>query len=321
MDSPPSNPPFNPYAAIGIGILAVSTASIFIRFAQSEVSSIVIAAYRLVIASAILSIPALLRYRQPITELDRRDKILGLGSGIFLAIHFASWITSLEYTSVASSVVLVTTTPLWVAIFSPITIKEHITKKFIIGLFIALIGTVIVALVDTCISGQSVSCPPVSEFFRSRSFYGNFLALLGAWAAAGYILIGRSLRAKLPLIPYIFIVYGIAAVVLAGMALLSGNPIVGFTPRTYLYLVLLALVPQLIGHSTFNWALGYLPAAIVSITLLGEPIGSIILAAVILQEVPGPIKLFGAILILGGIVITSIKTNNLTSDKNQTISE
>lgn len=321
MDSPPPKPPFNPYAVLGIGVIAVSTASIFIRFAQSEVNSIVIGAYRLTIAAAILSIPTLLRYRKPIIDLNWRDRILGLGSGIFLAIHFAAWITSLEYTSVASSVILVTTTPLWVAVFSPITIKESTTKQIRAGLFIALIGAVIVALVDTCTTGQISSCPPIKEFFQTQSFYGDFLALLGAWAAAGYIIIGRSLRAKLPLIPYIFIVYGVAAVVLTGMALLSGHPISGFAPRTYLYLAFLALIPQLIGHSTFNWSLGFLPAAVVSVTLLGEPIGSIILAAVILQEVPSPIKLFGAILILGGILITSIKPTKSNSDNYLPTSE
>ena len=321
MDQSKKTPPFPPYLAIGFGILAVSTASIFIRFAQAEVSSIVIAAYRLMIAALVLTFPALHRYQEELKRLSRRDLALGFFSGVFLALHFATWISSLEYTSVASSVVLVTTTPLWVSLMAPVTIKESITKQVVFGMLVSLIGTVVIGLVDICNQGGAFACPPLSEFIQAQTFLGDFLALAGALTAAGYILIGRNLRAKLSLIPYIFVVYGIAAVILTIMAVSSGENLTGFSSESYLWLVLLALIPQLLGHSSFNWALGYLPAAFVSITLLGEPIGTTILAAIFLKEVPGPIKLFGAILILGGILTASLQPTKISGERSSSPSQ
>jgi drug/metabolite transporter (DMT)-like permease len=202
-------------------------------------------------------------------------------------------------------VVLVTTTPLWVALLSPLTLKETISRAVAVGLCLALIGTVVIGLGDVCSLSDGLVCPPFSTFVAGEAFWGDLLALFGAFAAAGYVLIGRSLRAKLALVPYVSLVYGAAAVILVGMAAASGEAMFGFSGKTYLMLALLALVPQLIGHSTFNWALGYLSAAYVAVTLLGEPIGSTILAYVLLGEVPGKITLFGAILVFGGILIAS----------------
>ncbi len=326
MPDPENRPPISPSLAIPIGILAVSTSSIFIRYAQADgVSSLVIAAWRLSLAALILAPIALLRYRAELRSLNRRGLTLVLLSGIFLAIHFATWITSLEYTSVASSVVLVSTAPLWVAILAPLTIREPVGRSVVIGMGLALIGGTIVGLSDSCTlrlnSGQalngftSLQCPPLSEFLGGEAFLGDLLALAGALAAAGYLLIGRSLREKMSLIPYIFVVYGMAAVVLVIVMFAAGESPVGYAPQTYLWFLLLALVPQLLGHSTFNWALRYLPAAFVSITLLGEPIGSAILAYFILDEVPTALMIFGAILILIGIYIASRrKGEQVTSD-------
>jgi drug/metabolite transporter (DMT)-like permease len=305
MDDLKKSPPISPRVAIVFGILAVSVASILIRFTQDQVSSIVIAAYRLGGATLVLAPIALLRHRSLLRGLSRRDLGLGLLSGLFLAVHFITWITSLEYTSVASSVVLVTTTPLWVALLSPLVLKESITKAVTVGLVVALFGTVVIGLGDVCELGPGVVCPPLSTFIAGEAFLGDMLALAGAITAAGYVIIGRSLRAKLPLVPYVFLVYGAAAVILVALALASGDQTTGFSLEIYLLLALLALVPQLLGHSTFNWALGYLPAAYVAVTLLGEPIGSTILAYFLLGEVPGVITLFGAILVFGGILIAS----------------
>ena len=304
--------------AIVFAILAVSTASIFIRFAQREAPSLVIAALRLTFASLILAPIALTRHRDELRKLTRRDLLLGLLSGVFLAVHFATWISSLEYTSIASSVVLVSTGPLWVALLSPIFLKEPLTRPVLIGMLFALLGGTIIGLSDSCeltlrlrLSGDSlhsgtISCPPLSEFVQGKAFLGNFLALAGAWAVAGYLMIGRRLRGGMSLIPYIFVVYGIAAIVLLGIMFAAGQSPIGFSPMTYIWILLLALVPQLIGHSTYNWALRYLPAALVSITTLGEPIGSAVLAYFILSEAPTLLTIFGGILILAGIYISSI---------------
>jgi drug/metabolite transporter (DMT)-like permease len=305
MDSP-KQPRVSPFLAILVGILAVSTASIFIRFAQKEASSLVIAAWRLTIASIILVPVAATTRKRELTSLKRGELLLALLSGIFLALHFATWITSLQYTSVASSVVLVSTIPLWVALLSPFTIKEPIRRAVFIGLFLALLGVMVVAISDTCsISAGRITCPSLVNFMHGQAFLGDLLALCGAIAGAGYLLIGRRLRSKVSLISYISLVYGMAAIVLVIIMFSAGENPFGYSPQIYLWLILLAVIPQLIGHSTFNWALGYLSAAFVSITLLGEPIGSTILAYFILHEKPSLMKLIGGGLILVGIYIAS----------------
>jgi len=302
----PKSPPVPPLLAIAFGLLAVSTASIFIRYAQVEAPSLVIAAMRLSIATLVL-LPLALRFRrQELASLRRGELPLALLSGFFLAMHFATWITSLEYTTVASSVVLVSTTPLWVALLAPLTIKEPLSRLVIIGMLLALLGGAIVGISDACSwENGGLICPALSEFVRGEAFLGDLLALAGALTAAGYLLIGRRLRARLSLLSYITLVYGMAAVVLVIIMFAAGYRPLGYQPLTYLWLILLALVPQLIGHTTFNWALGYLSAAYVSITLLAEPIGSTILAYLLLDETPTLVKGFGAILILTGIVIAS----------------
>lgn len=297
-------------AAIIIGILAVSTGSIFIRFANQDAPALVIASYRLVLSSIIIAPIALTKHRHELHNLTKNDFILGIISGIFLALHFATWISSLEYTSVTSSVVLVTTTPLWVALLSPLLLKETTGKSVIIGLMLAFLGGIIVAISDSCIWQSGLICPPYSTFIKGSAFWGDFLALCGAWMAAGYMIIGRQLRTKISLFPYIFIVYGMAAVCIVAITISSGSNFLGYSPVTYAWLLLLALIPQLLGHSTFNWALAHLHASVVSITMLGEPIGSTILAYFLLGEFPSGIKLFGSAIILAGIYIAS-----LTKDK------
>ena len=285
------------------GVSAVSTAAIFIRLAQSGgAPSIVIAAARLTFASLILAPVVLTRYRTDLQRLNPRDLALALLSGIFLALHFATWITSLEYTTVASSVVLVTTTPLWVAIFAPLFLHEHLKRTAILGLTFALIGGIIVGLSDTCIwQAHHIVCPPFKTFFNGTTFLGNFLALIGAWMAAGYLLVGKDLRARMELVPYLFIVYSMAALVLLMVMAGMGKSLLGLPTVDYLWFLLLAMIPQLIGHSIFNWSLKFLPASFVALTLLGEPVGSTILAFIIFSEKPGWLKIFGALFILGGI--------------------
>jgi drug/metabolite transporter (DMT)-like permease len=298
--------PVPPLLVLAFGILAVSTASVFIRNAQAYAPSLVIAAYRLTLATLVLSPFALTRRRKELKALTGKELGLALLSGTFLAVHFATWITSLEYTTVASSVVLVTTTPLWVALLAPLTIKEPITRPILIGMALAVVGSLIVGVSDVCQWGSAgLVCPSTSEFLKQGAFWGDLLALIGAWAAAGYIIIGRRLRGGMSLIGYIFVVYGMAAIVLIGVMLAAGEKAFGYPPQAYLWFALLALIPQLLGHSSFNWALGYLSAAYVSISLLGEPIGSTILAYFLLNETPTVLKIFGAILILAGIYIAS----------------
>jgi drug/metabolite transporter (DMT)-like permease len=301
--------PSRPTLTLGLlgGVLAVSAASIFIRFAQNEgAPSIVIAAYRLTIASLVLAPLALTRHRSELQQLARREWALALLSGFFLAIHFATWITSLQYTSIASSVVLVSTAPLWVALLSPFVLHERISRSAVIGLALALTGSIAVGLSDSCTwQAGRVACPPLQTFLARTTFLGDFLALVGAWMAAGYMLVGRRLRAKMDLVPYVTVVYGMAAVVLIAIMFGRRESPLGYSPSVYLWVILLGLVPQLIGHSTYNWALRYMPASFVSVALLGEPIGSTILAYIIFQEQPSWLKIIGAVSILAGIWLAS----------------
>lgn len=303
--------PLKLFITISIAILAVSTSSIFIRFAQAEAPSLVIAAARLLLASIFLAFPALSKHRAELQKLTRTELLLGLASGIFLAIHFATWITSLEYTSVTNSVVLVSTSPIWVAIFAPFFLNEKITKTIIIGIVLTLIGGTIIGMSDNCVWDSGIRCASLSGASTALSIrlgegsLGNFLALAGAWAVAGYLMIGRRLRANMSLVPYIFLVYGMAAVVMLVILLVTGNTLFGYSPITYVWLLLIAIFPQLIGHSTYNWALRYLPVALVAVTTLGEPIGSSILAFIILKEAPSLLQIIGGVLILTGIYVTS----------------
>lgn len=305
MTNTPIAPKF--YLALAGGILAVSTAAIFIRYAQNDSPSLVIAALRMSFASLMLAPLALWRHHSTLSALTRRQWGLALLAGSFLALHFAAWISSLEYTTVASSVVLVTTTPLWVALASPFVLKESIGRAAIIGMVVALLGGTIVALSDACTLQPQLACPGFAGQLDARAQWGNFLALAGAWMAAGYIVMGRQLRGNMPLVPYIFVVYSMSSLVLLGIMLLFDHSPLGLPAVSYFWIFLLALVPQLLGHSIFNWALRYLPASFVAVNLLGEPIGSTILAFFLLSETPSALELGGAAFILLGIYISSRK--------------
>lgn len=284
-------PSFSPLLALAAGIAAVSSASVFIRYAQADAPSLTIAAYRLSLAALFLLPAAWLRHRRELSKLKAPDWGWAAISGFFLAIHFGTWITSLEFTSVASSVVLVSTSPLWVALLAWLFLGEPLPPSLLGGLALALGGSVIIGFAEAR-SGIS-----------PRPLLGNALALAGALAVSGYWLIGRRLRHHLSLIPYVTLVYGFAALTLLAAALLMRQPLTGFKTATYGWFLLLALGPQLLGHSSFNWALAHLPAAYVAIATLGEPIGAALLAFLLLGETPSWLKTAAAALILAGILL------------------
>jgi drug/metabolite transporter (DMT)-like permease len=306
MDSYTKPQRVSPILVLSLGILVASAASILIRLAQKEVSSLVIAAYRLIIATLIL-IPIMLRnHRAEFLHLKRRQIGLILLSGVFLAFHFATWISSLRYTSVASAAVLVSTTPLWVAILSPIFLKERITRLAAVGMLVALVGGIMVGLSEACSFNMGgLVCPSPQEFFQGKAIFGNMLALAGALTASAYLLVGRWLRSTLSLIVYITTVYGVAAIGLVIMALASGSPLAGFSWFAYLVFLGLAVGPQLLGHTSINYGLRHLSASFVSVALLGEPIGSTILAIIILKETPSVLEVLGGVVILVGIYLSS----------------
>ncbi|MEA5077547.1 MAG: DMT family transporter [Anaerolineaceae bacterium] len=296
----------SPLIILFIGILAVSAASLLIRFAQREAPSLVIAAFRMTIAALLVAPFCMKTFINEIKAASGSTRfLLGL-SGLFLAFHFASWITSLEYTSVASSVVLVTTAPLWVALLSPIFLNEKITRWILFGLAISLLGSIVVGISSACsIQTGKWACENMSELFHGRALLGNALALAGAFLSAGYLMVGRKVRDKVSLSTYIFAVYSTSAMVLLLLVCINGEKLTGYSPQTYLWLLGLALIPQIIGHSAFNWALKYLSAAYVSIALLGEPIGTVILTMIFLRESPSALELVGGGLILLGILVAT----------------
>ncbi|MGA9398646.1 MAG: DMT family transporter [Anaerolineaceae bacterium] len=306
---PNGRPSVFPQVVVMLGVGATSTAAILIRLAQQGAPSLVIAAYRMVLATLILSPLAIFLHRKELKSLKQGDiRWLAL-SGFFLALHFATWISSLQYTSVASAVVLVATNPLWVGLFSWLFLKEKINRWVVVGMLVALMGGLLISLSDATGKGGIA----FSGDGSGRSLWGDFLALLGALFGAGYIIIGRKLRAFTSLPVYTFMVYGVAGVMLLITVIAVRLPLTGYEPQTYLWFLLLALVPQLIGHSSINWGLRYLSAAFVAIVLLSEPIGSSLLAVFLLHETPTAVKVAGGVLILLGIGIASLLEHGKTS--------
>jgi len=271
--------------------MTVSTAAILIRLAQVEAHSLVIAAWRMTLATLILTPIVLVTRRSELRKLTRREWGSALVSGLLLALHFAAWITSLAYTSVAASVVFVSTSPIFVGLASHLLLHERLSRNMIVALLAATAGGVLIGLGDL---GEG-----------THQLWGDVLALVGAIAGAGYFLIGRRLRARLSLLAYVFPVYGTAAVVLMTILLASGLPAIPQHTQTWLWLLLMALGPQILGHSSLNWALRYLSATYVTIAILGEPIGSTLLAWWLLGEKPSPWAVAGGALTLVGIAIAS----------------
>jgi drug/metabolite transporter (DMT)-like permease len=281
------------YFILAIGIISVSFAAVFIRLAE-EAPFLVIAAVRLCLASLIIIPVAWARSARELGHLPRKTVLLGLISGGFLSLHFGFWIASLSYTSVATSVVMVTTTPIFVAIASYFLFHEKLTRPTVVGIVISIIGAIIIGY-----GNWKLGPSPL---------FGGVLALLGALAVVGYLLIGRRLMRGIGLLSYISLAYGSAAVILLLSALAFGYSLVGYSSDTYLWLVLLAVVPQLIGHSSVNWSLRFMSATLVTVAILGEPVGATALAFLILGEAPSLSEIGGGILILTGIFIAFRKS-------------
>jgi drug/metabolite transporter (DMT)-like permease len=283
-------------AVLGAGVLVVSTASILIRWLQADgVPSLAIAAWRLAFAAVILVPMLLARCRGELAALAGRDWVLAIASGAFLAAHFATWILSLEHTSVASSVALVTTNPIWIGIASWFVFRERLGAVMVLAIALAIAGSAVIFLAD---SGAAAGAGPDPQL-------GNALAVAGSLAVCGYLLIGRRLRRGMSLLAYVGIVYTTAAACLMPVAAAAGASLGGFAPTAWLMLLALALGPQLLGHSSFNWALKYLSATLVALAVLGEPVGSTILAWLLLGEAVGLVKVAGMALLLGGIFLAA----------------
>ncbi len=278
------------YLAIVIAVVSVSFASIFIRWSES--TALVKATYRMALASLFLLPLALGPARSELKALSRREILIMLAVGVALSVHFATWISSLDYTSVASSVILVNSHPLIVGILSHYITREYMSRGASLGVVLGFAGVLVIAYAD---AGEPTG------------LLGDLLAFIGGLMTAVYLMSGRRIRQRVPLIPYVFVVYSsCAAVLLTTTLALEGS----LTPRgdigrELLLFLGLALVSTILGHTLYNWALRYLKAPVVSTSLLAEPVGATLLAVVFLQETPSVLVVGGGALALLGIYLTA----------------
>ena len=274
-------------ALLAVGVVAVAFSSILIRLADAPALSI--AFYRNAIAAAVVVPLALVRNGDELRALTARQWATAVFAGGFLAAHFALWIPSLSYTTVAASTVLVTTQPVWVGLIGR-ALGESVSRRGLVGIGLSVVGAVVISGGDLGLS--------------RRAAFGDLLALLGAVAAAAYFLSGRSVRRRLSLVPYVAIAYATCAIVLAVVVAISGEPFGGFPAEAWLLFVLMALVPQFLGHTVFNYLLAEVEASVVAIAVTGEPVGATLLALAFFGEVPRWTAFAGGALILAGIYVT-----------------
>jgi drug/metabolite transporter (DMT)-like permease len=288
--------PVSPAAALVVAVLAVSWAGPLVRF--TDAPALVVAAWRLLLSVLFIAVVLLVR-RSPLPRLSLRDWLLAAASGVFLALHFWSWIASLDLTTISSSVVLVSTQPVFVAMLSGIFLGEAATRRQWLGIVIAVTGAVVIAWGDFALGPDAV--------------LGDLLALAGAVFVSIYYVIGRRLRMQLDLWWYIGIIYGMAAVVLVVAAVLApGVSMTGYEAQDWLVFGALAAGPMMLGHTLVNYALRYVRAYLANLALLGEPVGATLIAWLLptIGEVPGPQTLVGGLLILGGIGLTLLRRRN-----------
>ncbi|MCU0464025.1 MAG: DMT family transporter [Anaerolineae bacterium] len=285
--------PLRPLIILAIGVLAVSSSAILIKLMQAEgMPSMTIAALRLSISAILLSPVAWLRGRDELRQLPRRSWLLIGLSGLFLALHFIFWVSSLEQTTVLISTVLVVTSPIWVSLLEVIFLRARFGREVVFGLLITMTAGLLIAL-----TGETT---PETE---TASNIGAVLALLGAVTVAVYLVIGRSVRATLSLIPYIWAVYTCGAVVLVIASIVGGVPLTGYTATAYGLIITNAVLSQVIGHSTFNYAVKFMPATYIGIATQLEPVLSAVLAMFILGEELFPVQVVIGIQILLGVLL------------------
>lgn len=281
-------------AAMGFAVLALAFSAIFItKLEQAEVPALVIAFYRMAIATALLSPPALALKRREIASLAPRDICLLALGGFCLAVHFAAWITSLKYVPIATAVVLVNSHPLFVVIASYFFLGERPSRRGIIGTAMGLAGMVVVshdALGDLQLAMK-----------------GDGLALLGALAVVGYFIIGRKARARISLLGYVTPLYAVCSLFLLILVLSAREPLFPYGANTWGYLIALAIVPTVFGHTVFNWAIKHVRPTTISLAFLGEPVVASVLALIFFAQRPPLATFIGGALVLAGIYLTTLE--------------
>ncbi len=280
-------PKIHPYVVIIIGVLSVSLSAIFVKLTSADAG--VIAFYRMFFSVLIMLPIFLLKYKHEITTLSKKDWIFSTFAGVFLAFHFILWFESLNYTSVASSTVLVTLQPIFAFVGTYFLFKEKIAMKTIIAALIAILGSVIISWGDFMLSGTAL--------------YGDLLALAGCALITAYLLFGQDVRKRLSLITYTFVVYSISTVTLFIYVLLKGESFGPYSASDWFWFILLALIPNLLGHTLFNWAIKWVSTNVISIAILFEPVGAAILAYYVFNEGLSVTQILGGIVVIAGILL------------------
>lgn len=278
----------NPCLAVLLAVAASSFSSIFTKLAGAP--PLVIAFYRLLFTVLLIAPLALNGSgRRELRGVGPGDFFLAVVSGAFLSLHFATWITSLNYTSISSSTVLAAMQPLFVITGGVLFLGERLKRTALVGAAGTLAGSVLIGINDFQIGGGAL--------------YGDMLAFSGAFWIALYVLLGRSLRAKLSLFTYVFIVYSASTALLLIFNVIAGNSLYSYPVGDWLCFLALAVIPTIFGHTVFNWALKYVQASVVSVSILGEPVGATILAYFIFNQVPAMLQVSGGLIIIAGILV------------------
>ena len=282
------------FAAMFFAVFALASSSILVAELE-RVPAIVIAFYRMAMATALLMPAALAFKRRELMSFTRRDlALLGLG-GVCLAIHFGAWITSLKYIPIATSVVLVNSHPLFVVIASYFFLGEKPGARSLVGTLMGLVGMLVISRDALATTQQSES---------SNALLGDVLAMVGALAVVGYFIVGRKARARMSLLGYATPLYAVCSVFLLLWALIARSPFAPYSRVEWTYFVLLAVVPTILGHTVFNWALRHVRPSAISLAFLGEPVVAGLLAYLIFGQRPPLATFVGGALILAGIYLT-----------------
>jgi len=280
--------PISPKLFLMVGVISFAFGAILIRY--SSAPSLAIAFYRLLFAAILMALFGLIKL-DALTKLNRIDFIVLILNGLVLAIHFALWISSLNFTTVAASVILVDTSPFFATFFAYLFLKEKVERRFIIGLLLCFVGAILILGTDISLG----------------NIYGDILALGGAVLAGFYFYVGRNVRSRIDFIPYVTYVYGFSALFLFLFMLAYNVPFTGYTETDFLIFLLLAIGPSCLGHNSYNYSLKYMKTSNVSATVYGEAFGSTLLAVLLFNETPSYLVIIGGALILLGIYFAVIR--------------
>lgn len=288
-------PKVHPLIAIFIGVISVSTSAILVKLVAAD--SGVIAFYRMLFSVLLMAPTFLIYYRKEVFDIEKKDWVFSIISGIFLAFHFILWFESLRYTSVASSTVLVTLQPLFAIVGTFVFFKEPIAFKTVFSGIVAIAGSILISWGDFKVGGLA--------------FYGDMLALIACSLVTGYMLFGQEVRKRVSLTTYTIVVYTASTITLFVYILIKGESFGPYPTMDWIWFLLLAIIPNLLGHNLFNWALKWVSANVISIAILFEPVGASILAYFIFNEHLVSTQVVGGIIVIIGITLFVIDESKI----------